>query len=167
MLLRQSILESVCSLRLWALRGARSRRIQIKNSSNNSAQTTKTMSTSGSTTSRTKSCWIARLRSLKSSFRFNQCSASSLSAKLQLQSHIGQATVRETIEMTKLLTTTYLRPTVRCSFEVRGSHIAEKTSAVTLSLTARACLDLSRQTRTAIYHQRATKCQQPSRWTKF
>lgn len=163
MLLRRSILESESSLRLWALRGARSKRIQIKSSSNNSVQTTKTMSTSGSTTSRTQSCWIARLRSLKSSFRFNQCSASSLSARLQLQSHIGQATVRETIEMTRLSTTTYLRPTVPCSFEVRGSRIAEKTSAVTSSLTARACPDLSRQTTRAIYHQRATKCPLPSR----
>ena len=163
MLPRRSILESESSLRLWALRGARSKRIQIKSSSNNSAQTTKTMSTSGSTTSRTKSCWIAKLRSLKNSIRFSQCSASSLSAKPQLQSHIGHATVRETIEMTRLSTTTYLRPTVPCSSEVRGSRITEKTSAVTLSPTARVCPDLSRQTMTAIYHQRATKCPQPSR----
>ena len=160
---RQSTSESVSYLRLWVLRGARSKKIQIKSSNNNSALTTKTMSISGSTTSRTQSCWIARLKSLKSSFRYNQCSASSLSARLQLQSHIGPATVRETIEMTRLSTTTYPRSTALCSFEMKGLRITEKISAVTLSPTARACPNLSRQTITAIYHQRATKCPQPSR----
>ena len=125
------------------------------------------MSTSGSTTSRTQSCWIARLKSLKSSFRYNQCSASSLSARLQLQSHIGPATVRETIEMTRLSTTTYPRSTALCSFEMKGLRITEKISAVTLSPIARACPNLLRQTITAIYHQRATKCPQPSRWAKY
>ena len=160
---RQSTSENVSYLRLWVLRGARSKKIQIKSSNNNSALTTKTMSTSGSTTSRTQSCWIARLKSLKSSFRYNQCSASSLSARLQLQSHTGPATVRETIEMTRLSTTTYPRSTALCSFEMKGLRITEKISAVTLSPIARACPNLLRQTITAIYHQRATKCPQPSR----
>ena len=166
-ILFQSILASESSLRLWDLRGARFKKIQILSSNKYSALTIKIMSTSGSTTSRTKSCWIARLRSLKNSFRYNQYNASSPSVRQPIQSHIGQAIAKEMIEMTQVSITTCPRPTVLCLCKGKRLLIPERTSAVTSYLTAILCPVLSHRTKMAISHQRATKCPQPSLWQKY